>query len=91
MLELTIGQLDALLNKGMKYMNNQEKIEILKKDIRYRRTTIIIQMIFGLICIRMLQHGYDTMIAVIAAFEITLCLSDFNRIRRNSKELKKLQ
>ncbi|MEI2413114.1 hypothetical protein V8V50_00780 [Ligilactobacillus salivarius] len=48
-------------------------------------------MIFGLICIRMLQHGYDTMIAVIAAFEITLCLSDFNRIRRNSKELKKLQ
>ncbi|MDE1506664.1 hypothetical protein [Ligilactobacillus salivarius] len=51
-------------------MNNQEKIEILKKDIKYRRVTIIIQMIFGLICIRMLQHGYDTMIAVIAAFEI---------------------
>ena len=75
----------------MTYMNNQEKIEILKKDIKYRRVTIIIQMIFGLICIRMLQHGYDTMIAVIAAFEITLCLSDLNRIRRNSKELKKLQ
>ena len=91
MLELTIGQLDALLYKGMTYMNNQEKIEILKKDIKYRRVTIIIQMIFGLICIRMLQHDYDTMIAVIAAFEITLCLSDFNRIRRNSKELKKLQ
>lgn len=91
MLELTIGWLDALLDKGMTYMNNQEKIEILKKDIKYRRVTIIIQMIFGLICIRMLQHGYDTMIAVIAAFEITLCLSDFNRIRRNSKELKKLQ
>lgn len=72
-------------------MNNQEKIEILKKDIKYRRVIIIIQMIFGLICIRMLQHGHDTMIAVIAAFEITLCLSDFNRIRRNSKELKKLQ
>ena len=91
MLKLTIGQLDALLYKGMTYMNNQEKIEILKKDIKYRRVTIIIQMIFGLICIRMLQHGYDTMIAVIAAFEITLCLSDFNIIRRNSKELKKLQ
>ena len=29
-------------------MNNQEKIEILKKDIKYRRVTIIIQMIFGL-------------------------------------------
>ena len=37
MLELTIGQLDALLDKGMTYMNNQEKIEILKKDIKYRR------------------------------------------------------
>ena len=91
MLKLTIGQLDALLYKGMTYMNNQEKIEILKKDIKYRRVTIIIQMIFGLICIRMLHHGYDTMIAVIAAFVITLCVSDFNRIRRNSKELKKLQ
>ena len=58
MLKLTIGQLDALLYKGMTYMNNQEKIEILKKDIKYRRVTIIIQMIFGLICIRMLQYGY---------------------------------
>ena len=58
MLELTIGQLDALLDKGMTYMNNQEKIEILKKDIKYRRVTIIIQMIFGLICIRKIGRAH---------------------------------
>lgn len=71
-------------------MDRQQKIKALQKEVKFRYGSIMIQLIFAIFCISRIKEVFDWSLAIIAAFEITLCLSDYNKIRRSKRALKDL-
>ncbi|KRM20055.1 hypothetical protein FC40_GL000932 [Ligilactobacillus hayakitensis DSM 18933 = JCM 14209] len=71
-------------------MDREQKIKALQKEVKFRYGSIMIQLIFAIFCISRIKEVFDWSLAIIAAFEITLCLSDYNKIRRSKRALKDL-
>lgn len=78
------------MKKGGKKMDREQKIKALQKEVKFRYGSILIQLIFAIFCVTRIRVGFDWSLAVIAAFEITLCVSDYNKIKRSKKALKDL-